>query len=75
MAKFTNTAEGPRGIILKGPKDEHGNHSGGDTVWIDPGQTVDVEDKEVHHAHHELEKGEAAAKKAAAPAEDEAPSA
>jgi hypothetical protein len=63
MAKFTNTAVGARGI----------NIEGGETVWVEPGQTVDVDEKTVAHAHEDIKKGEAAAKKAAS--SDEEPSA
>jgi hypothetical protein len=34
MAKFTNTAEGARGINL----------ADGTTAWVDPGQSVDLDD-------------------------------
>jgi hypothetical protein len=54
MTKVTNTAEGPRGV-----ETEDG------TVFVDPGQTVDVEIKKGHELYPGLEKGEAAAKRAA----------
>lgn len=37
MTKFTNTGEGPRGINLK---------SGG-TAWADPGQTIELDEKDL----------------------------
>jgi hypothetical protein len=53
--KLTNNAPGARGVNLKD----------GTTVWVDPGKTVEVKDADVSHAHDDLEKGDAAARKAA----------
>lgn len=65
MAKFTNThASGMRGINL----------DSGETVWVEPGQTAELDEKTVAHAHEDIKKGEAAAKKAASP-DEEAPAA
>jgi hypothetical protein len=61
MTKVTNTAEGPRGV-----ETDNG------TVFIEPGQTVDVDIKEGHELYEGLEKGAAAAKKAAAEEAEEA---
>jgi hypothetical protein len=54
MAKFTNNTPGARGILLK-----NGAHK-----LVDAGQTVEIDDKDIESAHPDLEKGEAAAKKA-----------
>jgi hypothetical protein len=67
MAKqvITNTAEGPRGVAL----------ADGSTLYIEPGQTVEVEVAKDHKLYEGLEAGEAAAKRAAkeaAAADDEA---
>jgi hypothetical protein len=59
MRKITNTAQGPRGVL----KLAEG------TVFIEPGQTVDVEVAKGHKLYEGLESGEAAAKKAAEPKE------
>jgi hypothetical protein len=61
MTKVTNTAEGPRGV-----------ETDAGTVFVEPGQTVDIEIKKGHELYAGLEKGEAAAKKAAE-ASEEAP--
>ena len=37
MKKFTNYAEGPRGVVMKDRT----------TRWIDPGQTLELDPKEV----------------------------
>lgn len=63
MAKFTNTADGARGIVTKD----------GNTVWIEPGQSVDVEDADEAKVPEGVEKGEAAAKRAAEAASEPAP--
>lgn len=62
MAKFTNGGPGPRGINLKS----------GATVFADPGETVELDEKDVSHVHDDFEKGDAAAKKAAKDGEAEA---
>lgn len=66
MTKVTNTAEGPRGV-----------ETDAGTVFVEPGETVDVEIKSGHELYDGLEKGEAAAKaaakEAAADAEPEVP--
>lgn len=53
MAKFTNTAPGMRGIVTKD----------GDTVWAEPGETIEVTDAD--KVPDDFEK--AAAKPAAKP--------
>lgn len=58
--KYSNPAPGARGINLKD----------GTTVWIDAGDTLEVEADEVVHAHSDLKKG-AAGEKAAAKAKEE----
>lgn len=55
MAKITNTAEGPRGV----------DTADGVTVFIDPGQTADVEVAKGHKLYDGLVEGSAAAKSAA----------
>ena len=62
MAKFTNTGEGARGINLKD----------GTTRWVDPNETVELDEKDVVHAHDDFEKGDKAAKEAARESEAEA---
>jgi len=62
MTKVTNTAEGPRGVLT----------ASGATVYVEPGETVDVEIAKDHELYEGLEKGEAAAKKAAAAKEEAA---
>jgi len=56
MAKFTNTHEGARGILMK-----DGSHK-----IVDVGQTVEVDEKDVVSVADGIEKGEKAAKEAAA---------
>lgn len=62
MSKFTNTGTGARGINVKIDKD------GGpaSTTWIDPGETVEIDDALVSDKalHEDIKKGDAAAKKA-----------
>jgi hypothetical protein len=59
--KITNTAEGPRGVeTVDG------------TVFVEPGQTVEVEVVKDHKLYEGLEAGDAAAKRAAKAAEEEA---
>jgi hypothetical protein len=63
MAKhtITNSAAGPRGVAL----------ADGTTLYIEPGQTVeDVEVADGHVLYEGLEKGDAAAKRAAKARED-----
>jgi hypothetical protein len=60
LTKITNTAEGPRGV-----ETDNG------TVYVEPGQTVDVDVKKGHELYDGLEEGEAAAKKATKAAEAE----
>jgi hypothetical protein len=58
MAKqtITNTAEGPRGVLL----------ADGTTLYVEPGQTVeDVDVAKDHKLYDGLESGAAAAKRAA----------
>ena len=69
MAKttVTNTAEGPRGVIL----------ADGRTHYLEPNESAELELHPDHDLYHGVEKGEAAAKKAAkaaAAAGDEAES-
>lgn len=52
MAKFTNHGAGMRGIVLKDDT----------TVWVEPGETVEVE-ADVKHVHDDF-KGEAKAEDA-----------
>lgn len=64
MTKVTNTAEGPRGVITKD----------GQTRFLEPNETADLELHPDHDLYEGVEKGEAAAKsaaKAAAAAGDE----
>lgn len=63
MTKVTNTAEGPRGVILKD----------GTTHYLEPNETADLELHEKHDLYDGLVKGEAAAKKAEKAAADEEP--
>jgi len=62
--KFTNNAPGARGINLKS----------GETLLVEAGATADVDEKDIaeNGVHPDLEKGEAAAKKAAGTEADEA---
>ena len=62
MTKVTNTAEGPRGVLT----------ADGRTVYVEPGETVEIEIADGHKLYDGLEKGEAAAKAAAKEAEAEA---
>jgi hypothetical protein len=57
MAKttVTNTADGPRGVILKD----------GSTHFLEPNQSADLELHDSHELYEGVEKGESAAKKAA----------
>jgi hypothetical protein len=64
MTKVTNTAEGPRGVLT----------AKGDTVFVEPGDTVEVDIAKDHDLYPGLETGDAAAKKAAA-AKDKEPEA
>lgn len=57
--KVTNTAAGPRGVILA---DET-------THFLEPNETAELELHEKHELYEGVEKGEAAAKKAAKAAE------
>lgn len=57
----TNTAPGPRGVILKD----------GSTHYLEPNQSAELELHPDHDLYEGVEKGEAAAKKAAK-AEEEA---
>lgn len=57
MAEFTNTAVGARGIVMKDKT----------TVWVEPGETVEVDEGETKSIHADIKKG-AASKKAAAKA-------
>lgn len=50
--KFTNTAKGSRGLVMKD----------GSTVWIDAGQTVDLNKTDVAKGHPDIEEGAKAAK-------------
>lgn len=59
MAKITNTAEGPRGVLT----------ADGTTVYVEPGETIEVDVAKGHKLYDGLEEGEAAAKKAAKAAE------
>lgn len=54
MAHFTNTAPGLRGIVTKG----------GETVWAEPGETVEVTDAD--KVPDDFEKGAAKTAKPAA---------
>lgn len=62
MAKFTNSAAGARGVLLKS----------GAYQLIEAGQTAEIDEKDIadNGVHPDLEKGEAAAKKAASAAGD-----
>jgi hypothetical protein len=64
MRTITNTAEGPRGVLL----------ADGTTHYVEPGQSVELDVAKDHELYEGLESGEAAAKKAAkeAAAETEA---
>jgi hypothetical protein len=62
MTKVTNTAEGPRGVIT----------ADGGTVYLEPGETQDLELHPDHDLYDGVEKGEAAAKRAAKAAEEAA---
>jgi hypothetical protein len=57
MAKklITNTAEGPRGVLL----------ASGETHYVEPGQSIELDVADKHELYEGLEAGEAAAKKAA----------
>jgi len=59
MTKITNTAAGPRGVLL----------GDGTTFFIEPGETADLDVAKDHKLYDGLEAGEAAAKKAAKEAE------
>jgi hypothetical protein len=64
MTKVTNTAAGPRGVIL----------ADGTTQYLEPGESADLELHADHELYDGVEKGEAAAKRAAKAAEaEEAP--
>lgn len=52
MAQFTNTGAGPRGINLK---DQN-------TVFLDPGATVELNKADVAQVHPEIKEGAKAAK-------------
>lgn len=54
MAKFTNLHLGARGINLKS----------GATVLVEPGKTVELDEKDIADVHPDITKGEAAAKRA-----------
>ena len=58
MAKFTNTAPGARGVLLK---------TGGYKL-IEPGETAEIDEKDIaeNGVHPDIEKDNAASKKAAA---------
>ena len=58
MAKFTNNTVGARGVLLK----TEGYR------LIEPGESVEIDEKDIaeNGVHPDIEKGEAAAKKAAA---------
>jgi hypothetical protein len=60
MTKVTNTAEGPRGV-----------ETDSGTVYVEPGETVDVKIKDGHELYEGLTKGGAA--KAAAASEEPKP--
>lgn len=62
MTKVTNTAEGARGVIVKD----------GSTVYLEPGETQDLDLHPDHDLYEGVEKGEAAAKAAAKAAAEEA---
>lgn len=60
MSKFTNTSAGARGINIE---DEQGHR----TIWIEPGETFDIDDKVISDKafSDDIKKGDAAAKSAA----------
>jgi len=58
MAKFTNTHPGARGILMK-----NGEHK-----IVDPGQTIEIDEKEVVSVADGVEKGDKPAKDADKPA-------
>ena len=49
MAKHTNHGAGMRGI----------NHKDGSTTWVEPGETVEVDTKDITHAHEDIVEGKA----------------
>jgi hypothetical protein len=59
MTKVTNTAVGPRGVILKDSS----------THYLEPNESADLELHPDHELYEGVERGEAAAKKAAKAAE------
>jgi hypothetical protein len=58
--KFTNTAPGARGILLKD----------GSTVFVSAGETIELEEGAVKSVYEGIEKGTKAAKEAAAADDD-----
>lgn len=56
MAHYTNNGAGMRGIVT-----EDGN-----TVWLEPGETVELDKKQVKSVHEDITEGAKAAKEAAA---------
>lgn len=61
MANFTNTGPGPRGINLKD----------GSTVWVEPGEVVEVDSKQVADSYDGIKE----TKDAPAPAPEADPAA
>lgn len=51
MAKVTNTAEGPRGVIV-------GKGETRETVWLEPNETADLDLHPDHDLYEGVEKGE-----------------
>jgi hypothetical protein len=61
MTKVTNTAEGPRGVILKD----------GTTHYLEPNESADLDLHDKHDLYEGVVKGAAAAKQAEKAADEE----
>jgi hypothetical protein len=59
MAKFTNTAPGMRGLVMKSA-----DPSGSKMKWLEAGETVDLNKTDIAKGHPDIVEGAKAAKEA-----------